>query len=33
VFNEAGELTDEKVRRQLRDFVNGYAAFVGHAGK
>jgi NAD(P)H-dependent FMN reductase len=31
VFDEAGEITDEQVRRQLRDFLNGYAAFIGSA--
>jgi NAD(P)H-dependent FMN reductase len=27
-FNESGELVDDGVRSQLRDFVNGFAAFV-----
>ncbi len=28
VFNEAGEITDEAVKEQLRRFVHGFAAFV-----
>src|SRR5258708_1960163 len=28
VFNEAGELTDEKLRKQLADFMRGFVAFV-----
>jgi hypothetical protein len=28
VFNAAGELTDEVVRRQLGQYVQNYAAFV-----
>ena len=28
VFNEAGELTDEKIRKQLADFMRGFVAFV-----
>jgi NAD(P)H-dependent FMN reductase len=28
VFNEAGELQDERVREQLRQFLSGFAAFV-----
>jgi chromate reductase len=28
VFNETGELTDERVRTQLREFVNGFAQFI-----
>ena len=28
VFNENGEMVDEKVRTQLRDFVAGFAGFV-----
>lgn len=28
VFNEAGELTDGRVRAQLRDFINGFAHFI-----
>ena len=33
VFNEQGDLIDEKVRGQLRQFVQGFAAFVaGSAG-
>jgi hypothetical protein len=27
VFNEHGELIDEKVRGQLRQFIEGFAAF------
>jgi len=27
VFNEHGELTDEKIRGQLRQFIEGFAAF------
>lgn len=27
VFDEAGELVDDTVRKQLRDFVNGFATF------
>lgn len=28
VFNEAGELTDEAVRTQLRDFLHGFVRFI-----
>jgi chromate reductase, NAD(P)H dehydrogenase (quinone) len=28
VFNEAGELTDERIRAQLREFINGFAHFI-----
>ncbi|MBL8171837.1 MAG: hypothetical protein JNJ50_27000 [Acidobacteria bacterium] len=28
VFNENGELVDEAVRKQLRDFLRGFAQFV-----
>jgi hypothetical protein len=28
VFNEAGELVDEAVRTQLRNFLRGFAQFV-----
>lgn len=28
VFNEAGELTDERVRAQLREFIRGFAHFI-----
>jgi len=27
VFNEAGELTDEKIKAQLRDFMQGFVGF------
>ncbi len=29
VFNERGELIDEKIRGQLRQFIEGFATFVG----
>src|SRR5689334_5011408 len=32
VFAEGGALTDEKVREQLRTFVQGFAAFAEAAG-
>lgn len=30
-FDAAGDLTDDKVREQLRDFIVGFAAFAGGA--
>jgi NAD(P)H-dependent FMN reductase len=32
VFNEAGELVDEAVRNQLREFVRGFARFIQSVG-
>lgn len=32
LFDEQGTLTDEKTREQLRQFVQGFAAFVGATG-
>jgi NAD(P)H-dependent FMN reductase len=29
VFNEVGELTDERIREQLREFVNGFLRSIG----
>jgi len=33
VFNESGDLTDERVREQLRDFINGFAQFIQEQGR
>jgi NAD(P)H-dependent FMN reductase len=32
VFDESGELIDEKVRTQLSEFLRGFSAFVGSSG-
>jgi chromate reductase len=32
IFNDAGELVDETVRNQLRDFLRGFAAFIQSSG-
>jgi chromate reductase, NAD(P)H dehydrogenase (quinone) len=32
VFNEAGELVDEAVRNQLREFLRGFASFIQSGG-
>ena len=31
VFNDAGELVDERIRRFLRDYLTGFVAFVAAA--
>jgi NAD(P)H-dependent FMN reductase len=33
VFNEAGELIDEAVRTQLREFLRGFAGFIESSGQ
>jgi hypothetical protein len=32
VFNDTGELVDEAVRNQLREFLRGFAHFIQFAG-